>query len=58
MTDGKSLEGTGVVPDTIILPGAGDLAAKRDPVLSHAASLVGLGLSAEKAGTLFPVEWN
>jgi carboxyl-terminal processing protease len=58
MTDGKSLEGTGVVPDTIILPGPGDLAAKRDPVLSHAASLVGLELSAEKAGTLFPIEWN
>ena len=58
MTDGKSLEGTGVVPDVIILPGAGDLAAKRDPVLSHAASLVGLELSAEKAGALFPSEWN
>ncbi|HEX8492105.1 MAG TPA: S41 family peptidase [Pyrinomonadaceae bacterium] len=58
MTDGKSLEGVGVVPDKLMLPTAADLAAKRDPVLAHAASLVGLEISAEKAGTLFPLEWK
>jgi hypothetical protein len=52
MTDGKSLEGVGVVPDNLMLPAAADLAAGRDPVLAHAASLVGLELNAAKAGTL------
>jgi C-terminal processing protease CtpA/Prc len=37
MTDGKILEGRGVVPDLIILPGAGDLASGDDPVLAAAA---------------------
>lgn len=58
MTDDKSLEGVGVVPDTLMLPTPADLAAKRDPVLAHAASLVGLTMDAEKAGTLFPIEWK
>ena len=58
MTDGKSLEGAGVVPDSVMLPTAADLAARRDPVLAHAASLVGLEINAEKAGTLFPFEWK
>lgn len=58
MTDGKSLEGIGVAPDTLMLPTAADLAAKRDPVLAHAASLVGLQIEAEKAGALFPLEWK
>jgi hypothetical protein len=29
-----------------------------DPVLSHAAALVGLKIDPKKAGELFPVEWN
>jgi carboxyl-terminal processing protease len=58
MTDGKSLEGTGVLPDEIKLPTASDLAAKRDPVLAYAVSLVGETLSPEKAGGLFPLEWK
>lgn len=58
MTDGKSLEGTGVTPDELRLPTAADLAAKRDPVLSHAASLIGLKLDPEKAGKLFPILWR
>ena len=57
MTDGLSLEHTGVKPDEFLLPSAADLAAKHDPVLSRAASLVGVALSAEKAGTFFPIEW-
>ncbi|HEX8493405.1 MAG TPA: S41 family peptidase [Pyrinomonadaceae bacterium] len=56
MTDGKSLEHVGVTPDEKLLPTAADLAAKRDPVLSRAVSLVGLSLSAEKAGMMFPPE--
>ncbi len=58
MTDGKSLEGVGVIPDKVMLPSAADIAARRDPVMAHAASLVGLNLDAEKAGALFPVEWK
>lgn len=58
MTDGQSLERTGVKPDELLLPTAADLAAKRDPVLARAAALVGLKLDPEKAGAMFPVEWR
>jgi carboxyl-terminal processing protease len=57
MTDGKSLERVGVTPDEVQLPTGAELAANLDPVLSHAASLVGFKLEPEKAGTLFPIEW-
>jgi C-terminal processing protease CtpA/Prc len=58
MTDGKSLEGQGVIPDELLLPTPADLAAKRDPVLARAMSLVGMNVSPEKAGALFPTEWR
>jgi C-terminal processing protease CtpA/Prc len=58
MTDGKSLERVGVTPDEIRLPSGSDLAAKRDPVLAYAASLLGITISPEKAGELFPLEWR
>ena len=58
MTDGKTLEHLGVTPDEVKLPTAADLAAKRDPVLAYAISLLGGNVSSEKAGALFPIEWR
>ncbi|HKO60647.1 MAG TPA: hypothetical protein VJV03_05765 [Pyrinomonadaceae bacterium] len=58
MTDGKSLERVGVVPDELMIPSGADLAAQRDPVLSHAANLAGINLDPAKAGALFPKEWK
>lgn len=56
MSDGKSLEHTGVMPDELLLPSSADLASMRDPVLSRAASLLGITIDAQKAGAIFPVE--
>jgi C-terminal processing protease CtpA/Prc len=58
MADGKSLEHVGVTPDELQLPTAADMASGRDPVLTFAASLVGVKLDAEKAGTFFPPRWS
>jgi C-terminal processing protease CtpA/Prc len=56
MNDGKSLEHVGVEPDFTVLPTAGDLAHRRDPAMAKATGLVGVPLSPEEAGTMFPVE--
>ena len=58
MADSKSLENTGVTPDLVLIPEGANLAAKRDPVLSHAAKLAGATLEPEKAGSLFPKVWR
>lgn len=57
MTDGKSLEHDGVVPDEVVLPSAEDIANGRDAALAHAVETVGAKLSPEAAGKLFPYEW-
>jgi C-terminal processing protease CtpA/Prc len=58
MSDGKSLEDVGVIPDEVVLPTAEDLAARRDPALARAAALLGVQLDPAKAGAMFPVKWK
>jgi hypothetical protein len=53
MPDNKILEKVGVIPDEVVLPGAADIAARRDPLLARVAASAGIQLSPEKAGSSF-----
>lgn len=57
MTDGKSLEHGGVVPDELLLPDPEELAVGADPQLARALQIVGVPMSSAAAGQLFPVRW-
>ncbi|MBX3292768.1 MAG: PDZ domain-containing protein [Acidobacteria bacterium] len=54
MKDGKSLEKAGVYPDVTVLPTGADIATKRDVVLSKALEMVGVAMTPEQAGSMFP----
>lgn len=58
MQDGKSLEHVGVKPDRSVLATPQDLAAGWDPVLAAAAAELGVQLTQEQAGKLFPTLWR
>jgi carboxyl-terminal processing protease len=53
MSDGASLENSGVEPDDQVLPTPADLAAGRDPALAYAIATAGGAISPEEAGRLF-----
>ncbi len=57
MSDGKSLEHAGVVPDEMVLPTGREMADGKDPALARAAELAGLTMDPAGAGKLFPFEW-
>ncbi len=58
MTDGKSLEKLGVIPDETLLPTAEQLADGEDPQLARAFELAGVKVSAKDAGAMFPRKEN
>ena len=53
MSDGVRLEKRGVTPDETLLPSGADLAARRDPALARAVTLLGGTLTPEQAGAFF-----
>ncbi len=58
MSDGKSVEYIGVIPNETIIPTADDLAEFRDPVLARAVELLGGQLPPEVAGRMFRYDWD
>ncbi len=59
MSDGKSIENLGVVPNLIINPSALDLSKGNDPVLAKALQLFDNEITPEQAGKIFPDdEWD
>jgi C-terminal processing protease CtpA/Prc len=57
MPDGQTLEKRGVTPDQVVLPTPTDLSGDEDPVLAHAAELLGVKMTPAEAAKLFPYEW-
>jgi carboxyl-terminal processing protease len=57
MTDGKSLEHVGVLPDEMLVESPADLAAGRDIAMARAIELGGGKMTPEAAKQLFPHEW-
>ena len=53
MSDGKRLEGVGVIPDVLIGPTAKALLQGSDPILSYAAGLLGANISPDEAGRYY-----
>ena len=53
MADGQRLEKIGVVPDVMVLPSGADMAARRDPVMAKALSMVGLTMDPVEAATVY-----
>lgn len=58
MSDGKSIEHVGVIPDEPVTPTGEDLAAKRDPVLAKALKMAGVEISAADAAKFFQYTWK
>jgi C-terminal processing protease CtpA/Prc len=58
MTDGKSLENVGVIPDKAIGPSASDLADRTDPILAYAAAMFGVQFTPEEAGRLHFINYG
>jgi len=58
MSDGQTLERAGVIPDEKLLPTAQDLAARRDPLITRAAEMIGFKIDPGAAGGFFPPEWE
>lgn len=58
MKDGKSLEKIGVTPDVPLIPLGKDIAARKDVVMAKALESLGLNMSPEAAGAMFPEEMD
>lgn len=52
MSDGESLEHTGVVPDDVVLPTGADLATGADPAMARALAACGVTVTPAEAGLL------
>lgn len=53
MPDGQRLESIGVIPDVPILPTGADIAARRDPVMAKALSMVGMTMAPVEAAAIY-----